>query len=156
MNVFKITLARNNVAPWGWSKDRNMSERFKVFLCEILCKCICWLIIKVIHEMCFHSLWNFCVKFSHFIKNSVQYCYKHAYISMYSACHFFVQFLNKFKFSLHLLTEIPVTKFHENPASGIWVVPYNQAGRQTDKHDKANSPFFCNFVNTPNKTIRKN
>ena len=50
----------------------------------------------------------------------------------------FVQFLNKLEFSLHLLTEIPTIKFHENPASRIWVVPC----RQPDRHDKANSRFL--------------
>jgi hypothetical protein len=64
-----MTLARNDLAPWGWSKDRNMSERFQVFWRVILCKCICQLIIKVI-------LWN-----AQCNEEDVTKCLKHA------ACH---------------------------------------------------------------------
>jgi len=28
MSVFKMTLSGNNLAPWGWSWDRNISQRF--------------------------------------------------------------------------------------------------------------------------------
>jgi len=34
-------------------------------------------------------------------------------------------------------------EFHENPSSGSQVVPCGQM----DRHDKANSLSFCNFVN---------
>jgi hypothetical protein len=46
-------------------------------------------------------------------------------------------------------------KFHENLSSGSRVVPCGQTDgsmdRQTDRHDEANSHFFCNFPNMPKK-----
>ena len=48
MNVFKMTLAMNNVAPWDDLRLETCRSDFKCFNVNILCKCICWLIIKVV------------------------------------------------------------------------------------------------------------
>jgi hypothetical protein len=37
------------------------------------------------------------------------------------------------------------TKFYENPSTGSGVVPY----AQTNRHEEADSRFFCNFASAP-------
>jgi len=57
------------------------------------------------------------------------------------------EILMKLLHSQHIYKKYTNTKFHENPSSGIQVVPCRQA-RLTDRHDEANSIIskFCERV----------
>jgi len=72
------------------------------------------------------------------IQRNIVFMYKHRHVK----CLIFEKFSN--------------IKFRKNPFIGSRVVPSGQPdglmGRQTDRHDEANSRFFFNFVSAP-KTV---
>ena len=51
---------------------------------------------------------------------------------------------------LHIFEKYSNTKFHENPSSGSWVVPYGRKGRgtQVDRHDEGDSRLSQFFERT--------
>jgi hypothetical protein len=49
--------------------------------------------------------------------------------------------LMKIEFSGQTFEKYSKIKFHENPCSGIGVVPCGRTNRRTDRYDEANSRF---------------
>jgi len=88
--------------------------------------------------------------------NSARYYHKWIYVFM-SSIRYSCQILMKLELTFPdiFFEKYSNIKFHDNLATGSWVVPCGRAGQRTDRYDEANSRFSQFWESTWKLIIKK-